>query len=45
MEEHDALIDLIAAGTDADAVESATRAHILGTLEAVIDHEAGQTAP
>ncbi|MFV0285125.1 MAG: GntR family transcriptional regulator [Demequina sp.] len=45
LEEHDALIDLIAAGTDADAVESATRAHILGTLEAVINHEAGQTAP
>ncbi len=42
--EHDALIDLIEAGADADTIETAARQHEVRTLEAVLSHDEAQLA-
>ncbi|WP_432511492.1 GntR family transcriptional regulator [Kineococcus sp. SYSU DK001] len=42
--EHDALLDLIAAGADAPTVEAAAREHRSATLRAVLAHEARDPA-
>ncbi|MBL3699310.1 GntR family transcriptional regulator [Leucobacter luti] len=37
--EHDALLDLIEAGEDAETIETAARKHEVNTLDAVLDHD------
>lgn len=44
--EHDALLDLIASGADADVIETATRLHEVQTLRAIIGHKStGNESP
>ena len=42
--EHDALIDLIEAGADAETIEEEAKLHEVRTLLAVLDHDAAQNA-
>ncbi|QTX06338.1 GntR family transcriptional regulator [Agromyces archimandritae] len=42
--EHDALLDLIESGADAEAIETAAKQHEINTLEAVLAHDAAQAA-
>lgn len=44
LSEHDMLLDLIEGGADPETIESVARKHEINTLEAVLKHEAEQSA-
>jgi len=43
LREHEALLDLIRGGVDADLIETAARRHEMNTLEAVLAHDEAET--